>query len=60
MCSNYIPWIGEYFEISIFEATSVSFTDKTNKRHTDISRDIQIIERHTNIFSQEEIEMSSK
>ena len=38
----------------------MSFTDKTNKRHTDISRDIQIIERHTNIFSQEEIEMSSK
>ena len=36
------------------------FTDKTNKRHTDISRDIQIIERHTNIVSLEEIEMSSK
>ena len=38
----------------------MSFTDKTNKRHTDISRDIHIMERHTNIVSQEEIEMSSK
>ena len=38
----------------------MSFTDKTNKGHTDISRGIQIIERHTNIVSQEEIEMSSK